>query len=160
MVHLKAAVYVWLHMPINTFWRSLVPLHYSCWNTLSLLMYFSWMLNAQKIIAQEIRSRNLKKKKLIRNEYWISIDPHAQNLILHKQSQAKICKNMFDMQAGKTDANKWEQGAVWGSRVKNMCCLFLYLHSPTAGAGTQSSPPTFFSNFRASVIDKTVPEGF
>lgn len=31
---------------------------------------------------------------------------------------------MFDMQAGKTDANKWEQGAVWGSMIENTCCLF------------------------------------
>lgn len=46
------------------------------------------------------------KKKLIKNEYWVSIDSRAQNLILHNQSQTKRCENMFDMQAGKTDANK------------------------------------------------------
>lgn len=62
---------------------------------------------------------------LIRNEYWISIDPCAQNSILHNQSQTKRCENMFDRQTGQTDANSREQGAVCGSRVENRCCLFL-----------------------------------
>lgn len=60
---------------------------------------------------------------LIRNEYWISTDPCAQNLILHNQSQTERCENTFGRQTGRTDGNKREQSDVWGSRIKN-CFLF------------------------------------
>lgn len=67
---------------------------------------------------------------------------------------------MTYMQTGKTDENKWEQGAVWGSRVKNMCCLFPACTVPQQEQEHTAPLQLFFSNFRASVIDKSFIEGF
>lgn len=67
-------------------------------------------------MQESLKKKEGSCKKWILDKHWM------QNSILHNQSQR--CENLFDMQTGKTDGNKWEQGAVWGCRVENLCCLF------------------------------------
>lgn len=95
-----------------------------------------------------------KKKTLVRNEYWISIECRIQFCITSHRD-VKICLICKQGRPMETNESKVLSGDA-GSRT----CAAYSLPALSHSRSTKLPSNFFFSSFRPSVLDKSFPEGF